>query len=206
MGAPLSHRLQPAGLIAIVWCSVGLAGMFVIARTYLRIARVKGLGIEDYFIYFAYFMLIVNAILQTVQVSDLYYIDRVKAGLQPPGSLLTWYGNQYIKYEFCVLGSFWTILWSVKACWLAMYWRLFDGLHRYRGWWKAVTLFVFTTYAGCWAASSLVCHPVSAFFHFGDFPCFFEIKNVLFDLLDRSMRKSQQYGNINHLSRVHYGS
>ena len=189
MGAPLSHRLQPAGLIAILWCSVGLAAVFVVVRTYLRVTRVIRLGYEDYCIYFAYLMLVINAVLQTVQVPNLYYIDRDHAGLQPPEALLTWNGNQYIKYEFCILGLFWTVLWSVKASWLAMYWRLFDGLQLYRGWWKGVVLFVIGTYAGCWVASALVCHPVSGLFHFGDFSCFLQIKDVIVDLLDRSMRK-----------------
>ena len=150
MGAPLSHRLDPAGLIAIVWCSVAcwsqcctsrslrlqhtsstirneyrdnflastcfnldgpaksaiflksltpLATIFVVARTFLRITRIKGLGYQDFCIYFAYLMLVVNAVLQTVQVPDLYYIDRVHAELQPPRALLTWNGNQYVKYR-----------------------------------------------------------------------------------------------------------
>ena len=175
MGAPLSHRLQPAGLIAIVWFSVGLATMFITARIFLRLTRVKGLGCEDFCIQFAYLMLLVNAVLQTVQIPNLYYINRVHTGLQPPSALLTLNGDQYVKYEYCILGLFWTTLWSVKACWLALYWRFFDGLQLYRGWWKAVALFVFVTYAGCWIVSSLVCHPVSAFFHFGEFPCFLEI-------------------------------
>ena len=110
MGTPLSNRLQPAGLIAIVWFSVGLATMFIIARTFLRVTRVKGLGYEDFCIHFAYLMLVVNAVLQTVQVPDLYYIDRAQAG-----ALLTWNGDQYVKYEYCILGLFWTTLWSVKA-------------------------------------------------------------------------------------------
>ena len=150
MGAPLSNRLQPAGLIAIVWFSVALASIFVVARTYLRITRVRGLGYEDFCIHFAYLLLVVNVVLQILQIPGLYYIDRVHAWLQLLGD-----GDQYIKYEYCILGLFWTILWSVKACWLALYWRLFDGLHLYRGWWKAVALFVFATYAGCWIASPL---------------------------------------------------
>ena len=36
---------------------VGLAAMFVIARTYLRVTRVKGLGYEDYCLRFPYLLL-----------------------------------------------------------------------------------------------------------------------------------------------------
>ena len=206
MAAHLSHRLQPAGFVAIVWCSIVLATGFVVARTYLRITRVKRLGYEDHWIYFAFLILVVNAVLQTLQVPNLFDIERARAGLQQPGSSLTLNGDRYIQYEFCILGLFWTVLWSVKGSWLAMYWRFFDELDLYRGRWKGVALFVFATYAGCWVASSLVCQPVSTLFHFGDFSCFLEIKSLLVNLFDRSMRENQSYGNISHLSHLQYGS
>ena len=49
----LLSLLPPAGFIAIVWCSIGLAGVFVMARRYVRITRVYQLS-------FAYPMLIVR--------------------------------------------------------------------------------------------------------------------------------------------------
>ncbi len=186
----ISQHLPVGGLIAIAWSSVGLAGAFVIARTRIRITRVERLGFEDYWLYFAYLILIINAVLQTLQTRHLYYLDRANAGLEPLGATLLWHGNQYVKYEFCIIGLFWTALWSVKASWLALYWRLFKGLQVYQRWWMAVAAFVLGTYAGCWIASSLNCHPASAYFHFGDFWCFLKIWNIFVDLLDRSMRKS----------------
>ena len=179
MAAHLSPLLPPAGLVAIIWSSAVLAAAFVVARTYLRVTHVKRLGYEDHWIYFAFLTLVVNAVLQTLQIPNLYAVEEARAGLQPPGLSLTWNGDQYVEYEFCILGLYWTVLWSVKGSWLAMYWRFFDELDLYRGRWKIVALFVFATYAGCWVASSLVCQPVSTLFHFGDFSYFLEIKNLL---------------------------
>ena len=62
------------------------------------------------------------AVLQTLQIPNLYDVERARAGQQLPGSSLTWNGDRYIQYEFCILGLFWTVLWSVKGSWLAMYW------------------------------------------------------------------------------------
>ena len=91
--------------------------------------------------------------LQTLQAWHLYYIIKATAGLEPLSEAeLLWHGNEYVKYEYCIIRLFWTILWSVKASWLALYWRLFNGLQVYQRWWKGVAVFIFATYAGCWLA------------------------------------------------------
>ena len=206
MAAPLLHSLPSTALIAIVWSCVALAVVFVAARAYFRVTSNQVLGFEDHWIHFSYFVLVVNSVLQTVQVSDLYTIEEYYARLQPPEASLTLIGNRYIIFEYCILGFFWTVLWCVKASWLAAYGRVFDGLQLYRGRWRSVVLFVIVSYVGCWVVNLSVCHPVSALFHFGKFPCFLEIKKVHVNLFDRSMRKSRQYGDINHFSHLQYDS
>ena len=170
------YQHLPAGVfIAIVWLSVVLAGAFVILRTLIRITRIERLGFEDHWLYFAYITLIINAVLQTLQTPHLYYSARANAGLEQPGAALLWHGDQYVKYEFCIIGLFWTVLWSVKASWLALYWRLFKRLQDYQRWWKGVTVFACATYAGCWILNLIICHPASPHFSFGDFSCFLKI-------------------------------
>ena len=171
----LSKHLPPGGLIAIVWCSVALAGAFVILRTLIRITRIERLGYEDHCLYFAYISLIINAILQTLQIPHLYHLTRANVGLEPDEAALLWHGNEYVKYELCIIGLFWTVLWSVKASWLALYWRLFNRLQVYQRWWKVVVVFACATYAGCWILNLITCHPASPHFNFGDFSCFLEI-------------------------------
>ena len=56
---------------------------------------------------------------------------------------------------------------QVKASFLAFYWRLFDGLPRYRKWWTAVAVFAAASYVGCWIAIALTCHPASLHFNIG---------------------------------------
>ena len=175
----LSSHLPVGGLVAIVWCSVALAGAFVMARTRIRLTRIGRLGYEDYWIYFAFLIKIINAILQTLQTRHLYYLDRANVGLEPSGAMILWHGDQYVKYEFCIVGLFWTTIWSVKASWLTVYWKLFDRLQVYKRWLKVVVVFVSLSYAGCWIAISMNCHPPSAYFQFGDLSCFFKIQNRL---------------------------
>ena len=58
---------------------------------------------------------------------------------------------------------------QVKASFLAFYWKLFDGLPKYKKWWLMVAIFAFASYAGCWIASALTCHPASLYFEFGTY-------------------------------------
>ena len=89
-------------------------------------------------------------------------------GLEPFGPTVLWHGNQYVRYEFCIIRLFWTTIWSVKASWLALYWKLFDRLQVYQRWLKVVVVFVSLSYAGYWVAISVNCHPPSAYFNFDD--------------------------------------
>ena len=87
----------------------------VIARTLIRIVRAEGFGYDDYWIYLAYLILCVNALLQTIQTPYIYHLVRVRAGLEPAGEGFSKDGNSYLRYEFTIIGLFWSVLWSVSA-------------------------------------------------------------------------------------------
>ena len=99
--------------------------------------------------YLAYLILIVNAVLQTLQTPYLYYLEKGNVGLVPINEAFLWHGNQYMRYEFNIIALFWTVLWGVKASFLALYWQLFTGLAVYMRWRMRVALFVFGAYVGC---------------------------------------------------------
>ena len=84
--------------------------------------------------YFAYLILIVNAVLQTLQTPYLYYLEKGNAGLVPIDEVFLGHGNQYVRYEFNIIALFSTVLWGVKASFLALSWQLFTGLAVYKRW------------------------------------------------------------------------
>lgn len=163
----IAARLPPGGLIALIWGGVGLAFIFVVARTMIRIYTLERLAFDDYCIYFAWLLLALNGVLQTIQAPHIYYVSRAAAGLVPAGEAILYHGNIYVRYEFASIGLFWTVLWAVKASFLIIFWRLFDGLPKYRRWLVCVAVFSFFAYAGCWISSILNCHPASMYFKFG---------------------------------------
>lgn len=87
----------------------------VIARTWIRIVKAERLGHDDYWIYLAYLILCINAALQTIQTPYIYHLVRVRAGLEPAGEGFLKDGNDYLRYEFAIIGLFWSTLWSVSA-------------------------------------------------------------------------------------------
>ncbi|KFY34375.1 hypothetical protein V494_06825 [Pseudogymnoascus sp. VKM F-4513 (FW-928)] len=167
-GMGLAGKLPERGLIIIVWVATGLAGCFVVARTAIRIKKIEKLHVDDYLIYTAFLVLIANAVLQTIQAPHCYNLARLVNGLSTLTEEETVAsGNTYLRYEFTIIGLFWTVLWLVKASFLAFFYMLFDGLQVYRRIWWGVVVFAFLSYVGCWIVSINVCHPARNYFVFG---------------------------------------
>lgn len=167
--APLgiAENLPEGGHIAVAWAGVGLSFLFVVARTVIRVSKVERLDYDDYWIFLAWVLLAVNALLETLQTPHLYYVALANAGMVKFDETLLYHGNLFVRYEFAIIGLFWSVLWAVKASFLAMFWKLFDGLPVYRKWSVVIAVFAFLTYVGCWIASILNCHPASLYFKFG---------------------------------------
>jgi hypothetical protein len=160
----LVTQLSVNGLIAITWVGVGLGILFTSARIAIRIIYMKRLLADDYFMLLALGFLITNAILQTLQAPHLYYLV-----LNTTGPDIVHHGLRYTYYEFAIIGIFWSVLWSVKASFLALFWMISDGLPRYRRVWWATVVFAALAYIGCWVGSVYTCHPPSDYFNFGMF-------------------------------------
>ena len=159
--------LPEYGLIAICWAGVAVAAILLAGRTVIRIHRLRGLRADDYVIYVAFLALVANATLQTKQTPSAYYLAKAEAGLVPFDALLNEQGNTYVRYEFAIIGMLWTVLWLVKASFLAFFYNLFDGIVFYRRIWWGVAVFAFLAYVGCWLSSIFTCHPPADYFQPG---------------------------------------
>ncbi|PLN78485.1 hypothetical protein BDW42DRAFT_195802 [Aspergillus taichungensis] len=159
---PIASQLSPDGLIAVTWIGVGLGVLFVSIRLAIRLSRLKRLYPDDYFVLVALAFLITNAVLQTLQTPHLYY-----TALTPRGPEIADHAVLYKKYEFAIIGIFWSVLWSIKGSFLALFWMITQGLPRYIWAWWVVAGFVVSSYIVCWLLSALNCHPPSEYFKLG---------------------------------------
>ena len=164
----LHDTLSQTGLIGITWAGVAVALGFVAARAVIRLDKVGHLSSDDYLLFTAFLVFVVYGALQTVQIPSVYYVSRISLGLESDPRAITAEGGLYLRYEFAIMGLFWTVLWLVKGSFLMLYFNLMNGLKIQRRVWWFVAAFTVLAYVGCWIASFFVCKPLSSYFQFGD--------------------------------------
>jgi len=167
-----AKNLPPAGLIAVAWMGVTIATFFVSFRLFTRYRENHHLLPDDYWVVLGWTFLCINATLQTLQTPHLYYLVEAGAGRVSTGQPLLDHGNACVRYEFVVIAFFWTVLWCIKASFLALFWRLFTGLKWARRNWWCVVIFTALAYVGAWITSALNCHPAGNYFKFGSLALF----------------------------------
>jgi hypothetical protein len=116
----------PEGHIAVAWAGLELSFLFVVARMVIRVSKVERLDYDDYWIDLVWALLAVNALLETLQSPHFYYVALATAGLFEFNEGSLYHGNLFVRYEFAVIGLFWSVLWAVKASFLAMFGKWFD--------------------------------------------------------------------------------
>lgn len=105
----MASSLPQGGLITIAWAAASFAGIFVAARAMVRWYKFERFAADDYWIYFAWTLLCVNAVLITLQAPYLYYFMHALTGTGPEDELIA-QGNMYVRYEFVSIGIFWTVV------------------------------------------------------------------------------------------------
>lgn len=158
--------IRQNSLLALVWTCFGVACLFVTLRTAVRFRVTDRLSAEDFWMLFALATLLTLCILETIQLPSLYYMTAVLSGTIPVSLDLIAYTEDYLRYQFPITVLFWTVLWSVKAGFLALYFKLFRELPIYRHVWYALAAFTFLAYAGCWISLTVSCGTLSNFFKF----------------------------------------
>jgi hypothetical protein len=161
----IGKHLSQQGLVAIIWVGVALGVSFTAVRIAIRLKIRRRLAPDDYCVLIALAFLITNAILQTIQAPSIYYVVS-----NPTGPDIVFHVMRYTYLEFVTIGLFWTVLWSVKASFLALFWGIFRELPQphYRYAWWVVSIFAGLAYVGCWMASIFTCHPPADYFKFGE--------------------------------------
>ncbi|KAL2018108.1 hypothetical protein VTK56DRAFT_1238 [Thermocarpiscus australiensis] len=159
--------LRRPSLLALIWTCFSAAFLFVTLRTAIRFKVSDRLKAEDYWILLALSCLLTQCILETVQLTSLYHITGVTEGVLPISDELISQTEDYLRYEFPIIILFWTVLWSVKAGFLALYFKLCGELRVYRRIWYFLATFTFLAYGGCIVTLCVSCGPITNFFAFG---------------------------------------
>lgn len=153
-------------MLAIIWSCFGAAFLIVTGRTAVRLKVVKTPSAEDYWILFGLAALLALCILETIQAPSLYYMTAVLEGKVLPSLDLIVHTERYLLYQFPITALYWTVLWSIKAAFLALYFKLFKELPVYRRVWYSLAFLTLLGYGGCWASFAFSCGNIDNFFKF----------------------------------------
>ncbi|KAF2716503.1 hypothetical protein K431DRAFT_235253 [Polychaeton citri CBS 116435] len=140
----------------VVWVLATVAILFCLARISIRLVVFRRLYFDDGFALLATALLIANSAVTQVMSPPMYELLRVSVGLETPTAAFFERASFYLKCQFTSTFLFWSCLWSVKACFLAFFYRLTENLLWPRRMWWPVVAFTLLAYIGC-----IITYPVS---------------------------------------------
>ncbi|KAK4163295.1 hypothetical protein QBC43DRAFT_319846 [Cladorrhinum sp. PSN259] len=159
-------------LLILIWACFSCAFLVVSLRAFVRW---RSMGThrptaDDCWTLLALVSLLALCILDTIQLPSLYYITGVLEGTIPVSADIIYHTKRHLRFQFPITILFWTVLWSVKAAFLALYYRLFVDLTIYRRIWYFLAVFTGLAYGGCIITLVFSCGPNPANF-FGFATC-----------------------------------
>lgn len=166
--APLSGAaatVDRQGLIAIVWSCFSIASCFLSLRLAVRWRQNARFLSDDYWMIWAWACMLTMAILQTEQMNSLWFMTNLGGGriLAAPEEIAA-QNQQLTRWQFPIIKLFWIILWSVKASFMSIFYRLIRSFPLLRRLWYCVAVFAALALIGCVLASTLTCSPPSDYF------------------------------------------
>lgn len=106
------------------------------------------------------------AILQSQQMDSLWYMTHLTAGrIAVDPEQVAAQQRQLTRWQFPIIKMFWIILWSVKASFMSVFYRLAQPFPLIRRAWYCVAVFAALALIGCVLASTLTCSPPSDYFY-----------------------------------------
>ncbi|KAL2176106.1 uncharacterized protein P884DRAFT_204031 [Thermothelomyces heterothallicus CBS 202.75] len=184
--APLSgaaRSVSESGLVAVVWVCFSIATLFAALRLIVRFRGNHFFLADDYWIMFAWMTLLTMAILQTLQMPSLWYLTYLRAGRIVPDQSTAHKTEQLTRWQFPIIKLFWTTLWSVKASFMTVFFRLVKPFPVIRRLWYCVAVIAALAYIGCWLSSALTCNPPSDYFKAGKCNSPREVWNQSFNVI-----------------------
>ncbi|KAK4222013.1 hypothetical protein QBC38DRAFT_107148 [Podospora fimiseda] len=164
-GGSVSHQ----NLLILIWTCFSCAFLVVALRAFVRwkFVRTHRPTADDWWTLLALISLTALCVLDTIQLPSLYYITGVLEGTIPISADIIYHTQRHLRFQFPIVILYWTVLWSVKAAFLALYYRLFVDLTFYRRAWYFLAVFTALAYGGCITTLVLSCGPnVANFFGF----------------------------------------
>ncbi|KAI9163900.1 Pth11-like integral membrane protein [Paramyrothecium foliicola] len=158
-------RIGRQGLGALLWVCFTLATLFVAMRLALRWRQNRRLLADDYWIVLAWTTYLIMANLMVLQLEPLWFVlHTYPRRLNVPDEETPPQVRRLIRLLLPMLSMFWTVIWSVKASFMALFYPLVKRFRVQRPMWYGIAVFAALAYMGCWISSILSCESSAHFF------------------------------------------
>ncbi|KUL91762.1 hypothetical protein ZTR_01174 [Talaromyces verruculosus] len=137
----------PYGLfIGFLWAGFAIASIFIAGRLYARSRTSRRLYLDDFFISFAYILLLISAALWQWGAKDMYYILNANAGLVEIGPDFVARMRRFLLVSFIVEIFYYTILVLFKLSLLFFFRRAGSSANTFEHFWWPILVFSICTY------------------------------------------------------------
>ena len=133
-----------------LWAGVVVSLCFLLFRFYVRLKIFRRLHFEDPFVFAAWLMNLVNAVIWQKTATELYLVIAVESG-QIDMPLPEYISHVYIQLHalFASYLLYYTALWSVKLSFLFFFRNLGNDIRRQRIFWYCVFAYTIASYFTC---------------------------------------------------------
>lgn len=150
-----------------MWTGVGVAIIFTLVRTAIRLHVFRRLYADDACVYFALVVLLLTGILTTRIIPIMFEFEYILHGERGITAGFVQRVNFFLRTQFAIIVLFWTSIWAVKFSFLVWYRKLLVVPSNRMVFWWGVSIFTFLAYIGCWITQLESCRPISNYFLLG---------------------------------------
>lgn len=154
-------------LQVIIWLSFGVATIFTLIRTAIRIRIFGRLYVDDLCVYLALLVLTSIAVLYHYATPIMFEFEDIIRGRLAISSGFLDRADFFLRLQFAIIVLFWTCIWAVKVSFLVWYRKMMDVPTNRKIVWNLVTVFTVASYLGCWITQLDACHPIAHYFFVG---------------------------------------
>lgn len=166
--APLkgvAGNLNKQSFTAIAWVCFAVSTFFVVLRLFVRFRHNHNLFPDDFWLIAAWVCYLTMLIIQMMQLDALWYTAAYFSGHYTLNNPTMFYqATQLLRWQFPISTLFLMTLWSVKASFLATFYRLVYPLRWARRSWWVVLAFTAGSFVGCIFTMLFMCDTPSEFF------------------------------------------
>ncbi|KAL1961853.1 hypothetical protein VTN77DRAFT_977 [Rasamsonia byssochlamydoides] len=159
-----SPRVSEATFLAVLWVSVGLSFVFLVARLGIRFRLSRRWRADDAFVLAAWLLSLGNTCIWTTVYKQTYIVLRVARGdITTIPANIGWIEKRYLRGQLAGYILAYSSLWSIKLSFLFFFRKLGEKYRLQQIIWWVVLVVVILSFGGCLGMLDYACEMSNLF-------------------------------------------